>query len=536
MICASALLERARARRIELERDQYRSLYLAAIEQIKKLELGLLGQKAERMTDDDKQLSLKILEGLLRERETTKPNETPAKEAEPEKKKTLPSERKRGGRKLPPECLPRVAIEIIPLEVQREGLDAYVRIGEETTEQIERRPASSVVVKVVKPKFKRKQPREAERAEEKTEILIADSPELPIPGGIAGPGMLADTIVRRWQDHLPLNRLEGIYAREGLDFAKSTICGWHEKLAELAEPIVEAMHKDALKQPYLCTDATGVLVQAPEKCRRGYFWVLVAPELHVLYKYSRSHDSKAVDRMLADYQGYLVADAHSVYDHLYEAEKILEAGCFAHARRYFFKSLESDPERARAALGMINALFRIERENESATRAQLEKIRQRKSRAIVERFFQWCDAEASKVLDDTPISKAIGYSRNQKKALCRFLDDGRLPLSNNISERNLRRQVIGRKNWMFVGNDDGGEVNAIFTSLLASCQLHGIEPWAYLRDVLCLLPGWKKHRALELAPAYWKKTLEDEKTQEILDANIYRRVSLGLDPVQQPAK
>jgi transposase len=328
--------------------------------------------------------------------------------------------------------------------VQREGLDAYVRIGEETTEQIERRQASAVVVRVVKPKFKRKQPTETERAEEKTEILVADSPDLPIPGGIAGPGMLADTIVRRWQDHLPLNRLEGIYAREGLDFAKSTICGWHAKLAELAKPIVDAMHGDALKQPYLCTDATGVLVRAPEKCRRGYFWVLVAPELHVLYKYSASHNSKAVDRNLANYEGYLVADAHSVYDHLYEAEKIIEAGCFAHARRYFFKSLESDPERARNALGMINALFRIERENESCTRGQLEKIRQRKSRPIAERFFHWCDAEAPNVLDETPISKAIGYARNQRTALSRFLDDGRLPLSNNISERNLSRQVLGR--------------------------------------------------------------------------------------------
>lgn len=128
---------------------------------------------------------------------------------------------------------------------------------------------------------------------------------------LAGPGMLAMSIVHRLQDHQPLHRLESIYARDGLDISRSTLCGWHEQLADLAEPLVEAMLVDAFAQPYLCTDATGVLVQAAEQCQRAHFWVLVAPERHVLYRFSHKHDSDAVDRLLAGYKGYLVADAAS---------------------------------------------------------------------------------------------------------------------------------------------------------------------------------------------------------------------------------
>jgi transposase len=131
------------------------------------------------------------------------------------------------------------------------------------------------------------------------------------------------------------------------------------------------------------------------------------------------------------------------------------------------------------------------------------------------------------VLDESPLATAIGYARNQRIALRRFLDDGRLPLTNNISELNLRRQVLGRRNWLFVGGDDGALVNTVFVSLLASARLHDIEPLAYLRDLLCLIPSWPRHRLLELAPAYWKQTLEQRETQQKLVANVFRRVLLS---------
>ena len=150
-------------------------------------------------------------------------------------------------------------------------------------------------------------------------MLFADPPERPIVRGIAGPGLLAKTVVYRWQDHLPVYRQESIHARDGLELARSTICGWHQQLADLVERVVEAMLRDAFTQPYLCVDATGILVQAKEQCRKAHFWVMVAPERHVIYRYSHKHDSAAVDQLLAGYKGHLVADAHSVYDHLHMA-------------------------------------------------------------------------------------------------------------------------------------------------------------------------------------------------------------------------
>jgi hypothetical protein len=126
------------------------------------------------------------------------------------------------------------------------------------------------------------------------------------------------------------------------------------------------------------------------------------------------------------------------------------------------------------------------------------------------------------------VAQGIGYTRNQRVALRRFLDDGRLPMHNNVSELNLRREVVGRKNWLFVGSHAGGEVNATFASLLASCSLHKLEPFTYVRDLLCLLPRWPSHRVLELAPAYWRETTEKREAQEALDANVLRRVVLGL--------
>jgi transposase len=508
----------ARIVKVEHERDEYKKLTLLLQEQVERLKRGLLGQKAERLPKNDAQLSLAILNLALGGDALASPP------AAPEPEQTVPAHtRRKPVRKPLPDTLPRVAIEILPPEVQREGLDAFELVGTDTREVLERRPASCVVVAITYKKFVRKD-RERGGA---TEVLTASALELPIERGLAGPSMLADTIVRRWQDHQPLTRLEDIYRREELDLAKSTICTWHEQLADLSRPLVDAMFEDAYREPYLCVDATGVLVLAKEKCRNGHFWVLVAPEKHVLYGYSRTHDSLAVDKLLKGYTGYLVADAHSVYEHLYKDGDVIEVACWAHSRRYFFKALDSDPDRAKVALSHIAALFRIERTIADSPRKEKERVRRDKSCAIVDKFFEWCDAEFPRVLDETPIQAALRYARNQRIALRRFLDDGRLPAHNNISELNLRRQVLGRRNWLFVGSDDGAAVNTVFVSLLASARLHNIEPHGYLRDLFCLIRTWPADRLLDLAPAYWQKTLEQPEAQQKLAANVFRRIVLS---------
>jgi transposase len=501
------------------QRDEYRRLYLQMLELNRKLERGILGPKRERFVSGEDGLTMSLLGMLVPDASPPSPD---VEAAAPEPARASPRA-KPTGRKSLPEKLPRVDLELLPPEVQAQGLDAFERIGEDVSETVERRPASLVVVRLHKPKFVLKQRDKLDS----TDVLQAPPAELPIPGGLAGPGLLADTVVRRWQDHLPLHRLERIYGREGLPLARSTVCGWHAALATLVRPLLEAMWKDALTAPYLCTDATGVLVQASPQCRRGHFWVVAAPEKHVLFAYSPRHDSDAVDELLKGYQGYLVADAHAVYDHLFKAGDVVECGCLAHARRYFFKALETDPERARYALALLGSLFRLERTQASASPEKRLEVRRREGRPLLESFFTWCDAQAPLVLDGTPIARALGYARNQRQALSRFLEDGRLPMHNNFSERELRREAVGRRNWLFLGSDEAGEVNTTFVTLLASCQLHGIEPLGYLRDLFCLLPNWPVKRVLELAPACWKQTLQQQDAQERLAADLFRQVSLG---------
>ena len=206
--------------RVERERDEYRKLYLLAREEIAQLKRGLIGQKAQRVPEDDKQLSLSILELLLGE----------AHPAEFETSTQIVSahSRQKPVRKPFPEHLPRVSVEVLPPEVEREGLDAFTVIGVDKREVIERRPASLVVVEVVKKKFVRK----SEAGALRTEVLVAETPELPIARGTAGPGLLADSIVKRWQDHQPLNRQEAIYQRDGLELSRSPLCTWHAQLRE----------------------------------------------------------------------------------------------------------------------------------------------------------------------------------------------------------------------------------------------------------------------------------------------------------------
>jgi transposase len=522
------------------ERDEYRRVYVALLEAYRKLEAGLAGQRRERFVGGDEQLTLSLL-SMLTGHSPPHPEESPVQRVEAHDR------RKPTGRKPLPEHLPRIDIEVVPPEVQRAGLDAFDRIGEDTSEVVEERPASLVVVRTVRPKFVAKGKLE-EMAEQEappgtpedavlssTPVLQAPALELPIPRALCGPGMLADTVVKRWDDHLPLYRLERISGREGLPLARSTVCDWRAAAALLVKPLIEAMWADALARSLLLTDATGVLVQAKEKCRRGHFFVVVAPGAHVFFRYSPTHDSAAVDELLAGFKGFLVADAHSVFDHLYKSGDVVESGCWAHARRYWFKALDTDGLRARRGLTLIQALFRLEREY--ATSPPEEKLRRRKRDAapVVSAFFDYCDEEAGNVLDETPISKAIGYARNQRKALSRFLEDGRLPIHNNFSENALRREALGRKNWLFLGSDDGGEVNATFVTLLASCQMHGLEPLGYLRDLFCLIPGWNVKRILELAPMNWRTTLQRVDVQAELDANVYRQAALGkLQPAATP--
>ena len=522
LLLAQWQLCQQRVEQLEKERDEYRALVAVLREENERLKRGLLGQKAERLPRNDAQLSLAILGMAFGGSSGETPPPPPAPPTQP----VSPHIRRKPVRKPLSAELPRVVIELIPPEVQRAPQD-FTCIGSETREILERRTASTVVVQLVYKKFVAKDSASGHSDSVHTpKVRVCPTVELPIERGLAGPGFLADTLVRRFQDHQPLHRQEGIYGREGLSLRRSTLGSWHQQLAELARPLVAAMFRDALRSPCLCTDATGVLVLDKERCRQGHFWVVVAPHRHVLYRYSPCHDKAAVDQLLPGYKGYLVADAHAVYDHLFADGSVLEVGCWSHCRRYFIKALGSDPDRAKAALSYISALFLLEREIASSPPAHRLQVRQAQSRPLVDSFFLYCEQQRTHVLEGSPMWDALRYARNQEQALRRFVTNAQLPMHNNSSELALRRQVLGRRNWLFCGSDAGAEVNTIWVSLLASCRLHRIEPQSYLRDLLCLLPSWPATQVLQLAPVYWSQTLQQPQTQQKLADNLLRRVLL----------
>jgi hypothetical protein len=343
-----------------------------------------------------------------------------------------------------------------------------------------------------------------------TTVVICSSLDEMIPRGLPTPDLLARVFTGKFADKLPFNRQEALFARAGVRISRATMCGWAERCHDLARLVVEAMIDDAREHAhYISTDATGVLVQANEKCRNGHFWVLVAERDHVVFRYSKRHSSEEPKKFLKGFRGIVVADASNVFDALFGlADGPTESGCFSHARRYFYKAIASDRERALIGVGFANKLFEIEREIAKLPPDKRLAIRQQRAGPIVDALREWRDQmlARSDVHEGTPLRRALGYLRNHWDALTRFLHDGKIPIHNNRSELELRRLVVGRANWLFVGSDDSAEWTCTFVSLVASCEINGLDPQAYLRDLFRVLPMWPKNRLLELAPKYWRAT------------------------------
>lgn len=545
------------------DHDRLRTTYDKVLLELRRLQRGLFGRKAEAVDTTQASLAFQLVMGLIANSPAPPPPPPADDEAEDgssggdgDKPKgsggntqgNQATGKGNNGRRPLPEHLPLERIVLLPAGVTDEMLHLYEVIGEEVTEELEHRSASLVRVHYVRPKLVLRRaktpapepappaPRSAPEAAgsdgaaddalvasgelevaaappppaalEARTILIAPLPDRPIHRCLAGPGLLAHILVQKYAYHLPLHRLERMFANEGVELARSTMGGWVEASATLLKPIVDAMAKDALLSPWIGIDATGVLVQAKEQCRRGHFWVLVAARDHVLFRFSAKHVKEEPRDFLRGYTGYVQADASSVYEHLYRTEAVTEVGCHAHNRRGFFDALGNDKERALAGIGFLNKLFAIERDLKDAPPARRLQERQRRSRPVLDAFEAWVDAQLPAVTPRSAIASALGYAQNQRVPLRRFLDDGRLRIDNNLSELELRRQAVGRKNWLFLGSEDGAEWNTTIVSLVASCELHGLDPHAYFRDVLTILGDFPNARVLDLAPKYWRATRE----------------------------
>lgn len=332
-----------------------------------------------------------------------------------------------------------------------------------------------------------------------------------IDKGLLGPGFLAHVIIERFGNHLPYYRLEGQYKREGLDLSRSVLCESMARSAELLAPIAEEIRREVLASPVVHTDDTPVTLARSSEggSRQARVWVYLNREGRTWYDFTTSRKRDGPLGVLGEFTGYVQADAYGGYDRLYLPGGATEVACWAHVRRKFVEAEATEPERARAAVDRIRQLFQIEEAAAGLTDEARRVLRQEKARPLLEEFAAWMREAETQVLPRGPLAQAIVYAQNQWEALVRYLDNGRLALSNNAAERALRPFAVGRKNWLFFQREGGGKTAAILMSLLMTAKAAGVDPGDYFKDVLLrigtcsdvrqLTPhGWKEHFAAEV--------------------------------------
>ncbi len=314
-------------------------------------------------------------------------------------------------------------------------------------------------------------------------IVQASAPLNVIDGGAWGPSVYAHVIVSKCVDSMPLYRLERTLGRAGFAVARSVLCGLFHRAANVLEPLYQRLVERVCQDPYVQADETRLRVAEPKNARTAWIWSLLCDEV-VAYVYSETRAAETVNHLLAGTVGHLVTDGYSGYNGVVGEGKRTRVGCWAHARRKFYEALSSAPQ-AREVLDQIVALYRVEHEaaeSDILGSPAHEVLRDERSRAIVEAINAWVDGRVESTPPKSPLGVALTYAKNQRKALSEFLRDPKLPLDNNASERALRIIAVGRKNFLFVGHEEGGHNLAILQTLCSTCLLHGINPYEYIRD------------------------------------------------------
>ena len=345
-------------------------------------------------------------------------------------------------------------------------------------------------------------------------ILTADGPAKVFDKTRFGPTFMAQVAVSKCDDSLPLYRQAKAYRRVGVQVNDSTLGDLFHHTAEIVEPLYERLLHLVAEKEIVLADETTQRVQAKGKTRTAWLWSFIArddaeKEL-IAYVFSRSRSSETPVRVLAGTVGKLLADAYKGYDKITLPGGRERAGCFAHVRRHFFDAQSSAPEAAKRAMDFILELYKVERAALDAdllgTPEHLA-MRQSQSRAVLEDFKAWLDAEQGRHPPRSPIGSALGYAQGQWAELSLFLTDPHLPLDNNASERALRVAALGRKNFLFVGTDEAGENLAGLYSLIATCEANGVNPVDYLADVLLRVQTHPAARIDEMLPHRWSSAL-----------------------------
>ena len=409
------------------------------------------------------------------------------------------------GRQRLPQSLERrrVVYDLAEHERQCPECQAALRhIGEEISERLEYVPASLHVIQEACQKY---------ACPKGCTVVTAEKPLAPIDKGLPGPGLLAQVAVSKYGDHLPLHRQESVFARQGVELSRQTMCGWMKECAELVQPLVDLMKQRVLSSKAVQTDDTPVAVLDPElpHTRTGRIWTYVGDAEHpyTVYDYTPNRSREGPDAFLERFRGFLQADAYSGYDHLYEDAQrgVVEVACWAHARRKFFEAQSSDLMRSAVVLAYVHLLYEVEHEarDQCLKTDQRRVLRQARSKPILADVQAYLEREGPKVLPKSPVGQAISYTLSNWDALLRYCEDGDLEIDNNGAERSLRGVAVGRKNWMFFGSDNGGRTAAVLTSLIASAKRHHVDPFAYLRDVFARITAHPRHQLEEFLPDRW---------------------------------
>jgi transposase len=402
------------------------------------------------------------------------------------------------GRKALPKNLRRETVVVDIAEAEKLAVGgAWTRIGEEVSEKLDYTPSSLFVRRIVRPKY-------VVRFETKPdELKIAELPPEALPKSKAAPGLVADVVVSKLVDHLPLYRQEHRYARHGIELSRSTLCGWLAEAAEALTPLYTVLKARVLAVPVVHTDDTPIPVQdaTRDHCRTGRIWAYVSTG-GVVYDATPDRCRDGPLEFLKNFRGSLQCDAYAGYDELFRSSRgaVVEVGCWAHARRKFVEAEATSPAPAHEAVARIKALYAIEHEAKDLDATARAAARQTKAGPLLDALKNWLDREHAQVVPKTPIADASHYALNQWTALTVYVTDGELAIDNNAAERAIKPFAIGRKNWLFFGSDRGGRTLATLASFTATCQLLKINPWTWLRDTLTRLPTTPADQLASLLP------------------------------------
>jgi len=399
-------------------------------------------------------------------------------------------------------------LELVPDEVKAEP-DAFEQISEERTFEVELIGPKLVKRVIVRPKFRRK-------GERDQAPVIAPALPRVVMGGYASAGLIAYIVISKYQHHLPLYRLESMSAQWGAELSRKTMADWVRIAADWAEPIYKLMLAELLAGQYLQCDETPVKFIDPDekghRAEQGYLWVVSAPGGDVVFDWRLSRRHGELTTLLTeDYVGLLQADGYEAYD-AYAAKRqgVIRVGCWAHARRKFFEAQQENPRIAKAALRMITRMYRREREWDEQQLQPAQRLVARmdgktgiaRTMASLKRLAIWA---RQRVLPKSNLGKACDYLLNQYESLVQHLRFGQAKLDNNLVENAIRPSCIGKKNWLFIGHPEAGQRSAIIYSLIVSCQRHGKDPLAYIKDILTRLPRMTNRDDLApLLPVNWQ--------------------------------